>query len=57
MVLEKGYTGGSVLDIILALVYSSLSIGQASPCFGGIGSGKSAIISLIERFYDFIDGY
>ncbi|PHT35053.1 ABC transporter B family member 21 [Capsicum baccatum] len=101
MILEKDYTGGSVLSITLALLNASLSIGEASPCLaaftagqaaaskiypsrptervlnefsllipsgkstalvGGSGSGKSKIISLIERFYDpqsggiFIDG-
>ncbi|KAJ6400886.1 hypothetical protein OIU84_016333 [Salix udensis] len=102
MILEKGYSGGSVLNVIIAVLIGSMSLGQASPCLssfaagqaaaykigdvelrdvyftyparpdeqifagfslfipsgttaalvGQSGSGKSTVISLIERFYD-----
>ncbi|CAK7348532.1 unnamed protein product [Dovyalis caffra] len=93
MILEKGYTGGTVINVIVALLTGSTSLGQASPCMsafaagqasaskmfetitrpddqilsglsllissgitaalvGQSGSGKSTVISLIERFYD-----
>ncbi|KAF8039437.1 hypothetical protein BT93_B1851 [Corymbia citriodora subsp. variegata] len=91
MVLQKGYSGGAVLNILFAVLTGSMSLGQASPYLsafaagqaaafriyparpeeqvlngfsisiahganaafvGGSGSGKSTVISLIERFYD-----
>ncbi|KAK3026926.1 hypothetical protein RJ639_040332 [Escallonia herrerae] len=32
MIVEKGYTGGEVINVILAVLTGSMSLGQASPC-------------------------
>ncbi|KAJ7950463.1 ABC transporter B family protein [Quillaja saponaria] len=91
LIREKGYNGGTVLNVVVAVLIASMSLGQASPCIsafaagksaaykiyparseeqifsgfslyipsgataalvGQSGSGKSTVISLIERFYD-----
>lgn len=41
MILEKDYTGGSVLTITLAVLTASMSIGDASLCFAAFAAGKA----------------
>ncbi|XP_015057863.2 ABC transporter B family member 5-like [Solanum pennellii] len=48
MILEKGYTGGSVLTITLAVLNASMSIGEASPCFAAFTAGKAAAYEMFE---------
>ncbi|KAK4709164.1 hypothetical protein R3W88_030089 [Solanum pinnatisectum] len=48
MILEKGYTGGSVLTITLAVLNASMSIGEASPCFATVTAGKAAAYEMFE---------
>ncbi|KAF9599024.1 hypothetical protein IFM89_033369 [Coptis chinensis] len=49
MILEnKGYTGGDVVNIILAMLTGSLSLAQASPCLNSFASGKSAASKMFK---------
>ncbi|KAM3398909.1 hypothetical protein P3S68_002425 [Capsicum galapagoense] len=48
MILEKGYTGGSVLSITLALLNASMSIGEASPCLAAFTAGQAAASKMFE---------
>ncbi|KAJ0695924.1 putative ABC-type xenobiotic transporter [Helianthus annuus] len=48
LVLEKGYTGGTVVNIILALVTGSTSLGPASPCLSAFASGQAAAFKMFE---------
>ncbi|XP_020538712.1 ABC transporter B family member 4 isoform X2 [Jatropha curcas] len=48
MVLDKGYTGGDVINVIFALLTGSLSLGQASPCMSAFASGKAAAGKMFE---------
>ncbi|WMV55923.1 hypothetical protein MTR67_049308 [Solanum verrucosum] len=48
MILEKGYTGGSVLTITLAVLNASMSIGEVSPCFAAFTAGKAAAYKMFE---------
>ncbi|KAI6685162.1 hypothetical protein NL676_031075 [Syzygium grande] len=42
MVLEKGYSGGAVLNIVFAVLTGSLSLGQASPYLSAFAAGQAA---------------
>ncbi|KAK7291757.1 hypothetical protein RIF29_07146 [Crotalaria pallida] len=48
MVLEKGYTGGEVMSVFLALMTGSLSLGQASPSLTAFAVGQAAAFKMFE---------
>ncbi|KAJ8748638.1 hypothetical protein K2173_008083 [Erythroxylum novogranatense] len=48
MIIEKGYTGGKVLNVINAVLTGSLSLGQASPCLTSFAAGQSAAYKMLE---------
>lgn len=48
MILEKGYTGGDVINVIVAVLTGSMSLGQASPCLGAFASGQAAAFKMFE---------
>ncbi|PHU03633.1 ABC transporter B family member 4 [Capsicum chinense] len=48
MILEKGYTGGTVLSITLAVLTASLSVGEASPCLTAFTARQAAASKMFE---------
>ncbi|KAM0984627.1 hypothetical protein EV2_012408 [Malus domestica] len=48
MIVEKGYTGGEVMNVVFAVLNGSLSLGQASPCMSAFAAGKSAAYKMFE---------
>ncbi|XP_073139316.1 ABC transporter B family member 4-like [Henckelia pumila] len=48
MILDKGYTGGDVLNVIIAVLTGSMSLGQASPCMSAFAAGQAAAFKLFE---------
>ncbi|KAA8549016.1 hypothetical protein F0562_000700 [Nyssa sinensis] len=48
MILEKGYNGGAVLNVIVAVLTGSMSLGQASPCISAFAAGKAAAFKMFE---------
>ncbi|KAJ6723258.1 hypothetical protein OIU74_007767 [Salix koriyanagi] len=48
MILEKGYSGGSVLNVIIAVLLGSMSLGQASPCLSSFAAGQAAAYKMFE---------
>ncbi|OUZ99838.1 ABC transporter [Macleaya cordata] len=48
MIIEKGYTGGDVINVITALLTGSLSLGQATPCLAAFAAGKAAAFKVFE---------
>ncbi|CAI9781044.1 unnamed protein product [Fraxinus pennsylvanica] len=48
MILEKGYTGGDVLNVIVAVLTGSMSLGQASPCMSAFAAGQAAAFKMFE---------
>ncbi|KAH0660368.1 hypothetical protein KY289_029116 [Solanum tuberosum] len=48
LILEKGYTGGQVINIIVAVLTASMSLGQTSPCMSAFAAGKAAAFKMFE---------
>ncbi|RXI09837.1 hypothetical protein DVH24_023283 [Malus domestica] len=48
MIVEKGYTGGEVMNVVFAVLNGSLSLGQASPCMSAFAAGKAAAYKMFE---------
>ncbi|XWS46385.1 hypothetical protein CRYUN_Cryun14cG0061200 [Craigia yunnanensis] len=48
LILEKGYTGGQVFNVIVAVLTGSMSLGQASPCMGAFAAGQAAAFKMFE---------
>ncbi|KAL9397183.1 hypothetical protein Peur_011436 [Populus x canadensis] len=51
MILEKGYTGGVVINVIVAVLTGSMSLGQASPCMSAFASGQAAAYKMFEAIH------
>ncbi|KAL8480032.1 hypothetical protein ACS0TY_026820 [Phlomoides rotata] len=48
MIINKGYSGGAVLNITMAVLLGSFSLGQISPCMSAFGAGREAAIKVLE---------
>ncbi|KAJ4846856.1 ABC transporter B member 11 [Turnera subulata] len=48
MILEKGYTGGQVINVIVAVVIGSVALGEASPCLSAFSNGRAAAYKMFE---------
>ncbi|PON64855.1 ABC transporter [Parasponia andersonii] len=48
MIIEKGYTGGDVINIIFVVLTGSMSLGQASPCLSAFATGRAAAYKMFE---------
>ncbi|KAJ4835578.1 ABC transporter B member 11 [Turnera subulata] len=48
MIMEKGYTGGQVINVIVAVLTGSMSLGQASPSLTAFSSGRAAAYKMFE---------
>ncbi|XP_019091645.1 PREDICTED: ABC transporter B family member 11 isoform X4 [Camelina sativa] len=48
MILEKGYTGGDVINVIITVVVGSRSLGQTSPCVTAFAAGQAAAHKMFE---------
>ncbi|XP_020273299.1 ABC transporter B family member 4-like isoform X4 [Asparagus officinalis] len=48
LILDKGYTGGDVINVIFAILNGSLSLGHASPCITAFAAGKAAAYKMFE---------
>ncbi|KAB2625083.1 hypothetical protein D8674_016743 [Pyrus ussuriensis x Pyrus communis] len=48
MILERGYTGGEVINVIFAVLTGSMSLGQASPSMNAFAAGQAAAYKMFE---------
>ncbi|KAG2599993.1 ABC transporter B family member 4-like isoform X2 [Panicum virgatum] len=48
LIIDKGYTGGQVFNIVFAILTGSIAIGTASPSISAIAEGQSAALRLFD---------
>ncbi|MBA0763440.1 hypothetical protein Gotri_012880 [Gossypium trilobum] len=48
LVLDRGYSGGDVINVIFAVLTGSMSLGQASPCVTAFAAGQAAAFKMFE---------
>ncbi|KAL9285379.1 putative ABC-type xenobiotic transporter [Arabidopsis thaliana] len=48
MILKNGYTGGEVVNVMVTVVASSMSLGQTTPCLTAFAAGKAAAYKMFE---------
>ncbi|GAB2297556.1 ABC transporter B member 11 [Dionaea muscipula] len=48
MILHKGYNGGTVINVIFALLTGAMSLGQATPSLSAFGAGQAAAYKMFE---------
>ncbi|KAF8043116.1 hypothetical protein BT93_A1458 [Corymbia citriodora subsp. variegata] len=51
LILDKGYNGGTVINVIVALLTGSMSLGQASPCMSAFAAGQAAAYKMFETIH------
>ncbi|XP_073136211.1 ABC transporter B family member 11-like isoform X2 [Henckelia pumila] len=48
MIIQHGYSGGDVLNIIMAVLMGSFSLGQVSPCLSAFAAGQVAAFKIYD---------
>ncbi|AES64094.2 ABC transporter B family protein [Medicago truncatula] len=48
LIIEKGYDGGSVFNIIIAINTGGMSLGQTTPCINAFATGQVAACKMFE---------
>ncbi|KAK0582916.1 hypothetical protein LWI29_031058 [Acer saccharum] len=48
LIVEKGYSGGEVFNVIVAVLTGSMSLGQTSPCLSAFAAGQAAAFKMFE---------
>ncbi|XP_042513446.1 ABC transporter B family member 4-like [Macadamia integrifolia] len=48
LIINKGYNGGVIINVIIAVLIGSLSLGQASPCVTAFAAGRAAAYKMFE---------
>lgn len=48
LIIHEGYSGGSVINVIFAVLTGGMSLGQTSPCLNAFGAGQAAAYKMFE---------
>ncbi|XP_056175493.1 ABC transporter B family member 9-like [Syzygium oleosum] len=48
LIIEKGYNGGQIINVIMAIMVGGMSLGQTSPCLNAFASGQAAAYKMFE---------
>ncbi|KAF6175606.1 hypothetical protein GIB67_022608 [Kingdonia uniflora] len=48
MIIQQGYTGGNVINVITAVMIGSSSLGQTSPCISAFVAGQAAAYKMFQ---------
>ncbi|KAH7521540.1 ABC transporter B family member 9 isoform X2 [Ziziphus jujuba] len=51
LIIDKGYNGGDVINVIFAILTGGMSLGQASPCLNAFASGQAAAYKMFETIH------
>ncbi|KAL3754342.1 hypothetical protein ACJRO7_001557 [Eucalyptus globulus] len=48
LILDKGYNGGAVINVVMAVLTGTMSLAQASPCMSAFAAGQAAAYKMFE---------
>ncbi|XP_010559276.1 PREDICTED: ABC transporter B family member 9 [Tarenaya hassleriana] len=48
LILDRGYNGGQVMNVIFAVMTGGMSLGQTSPCMNAFAAGQAAAYKMFE---------
>ncbi|WOL18392.1 hypothetical protein Cni_G27187 [Canna indica] len=48
LILQKGYNGGEIINVIFAILTGSFSLGQVAPCMKAFATGQAAAYKMFE---------
>lgn len=48
LIMNSGYSGGTVVNVVFAVLMGGMSLGQASPSLNAFGAGKAAAYKMFE---------
>ncbi|KAK2993902.1 hypothetical protein RJ640_012776 [Escallonia rubra] len=48
LIIDKGYNGGKVINVIMAIMTGGISLGQTSPCLNAFAAGQAAAYKMFE---------
>ncbi|XP_073272255.1 ABC transporter B family member 9-like [Primulina huaijiensis] len=48
LIVEKGYNGGNVINVIMSIMTGGMSLGQTSPCINAFAAGQAAAYKMFE---------
>ncbi|KAK3037392.1 hypothetical protein RJ639_030154 [Escallonia herrerae] len=48
LIIDKGYNGGKVINVIMAIMTGGISLGQTSPCVNAFAAGQAAAYKMFE---------
>ncbi|XP_051194142.1 ABC transporter B family member 11 [Lolium perenne] len=51
LIIEKGYTGGYIINVLMAIMTGAMALGQSSPCLTAFPSGQIAAHKMFATIY------
>ncbi|KAI3864925.1 hypothetical protein MKW92_005942 [Papaver armeniacum] len=48
LIIEKGFNGGNIINIIFSLIIGGMALGQAFPCLNAFAAGKTASYKMFQ---------
>ncbi|KAK6932269.1 ABC transporter type 1, transmembrane domain [Dillenia turbinata] len=51
LIIEKGYNGGQIINVIMAVMTGGMSLGQTSPCLNAFAQGQAAAYKMFQTIH------
>ncbi|WOL11749.1 ABC transporter B family member 4 isoform X2 [Canna indica] len=48
LIIDRGYSGGVVVNVMVAVMVSGMALGETSPCIGAFATGRAAAYRMLE---------